>query len=77
MCSFRDDSPNPQETGGPREVRGQVGWGVGASKWRQVGEEEVRGVEQLKHGWGGEIKYGVKKIIILCSPKPLYMSWFI
>jgi hypothetical protein len=25
LCSFRDDTPNPQETGGPREFRGQMG----------------------------------------------------
>jgi hypothetical protein len=24
MCSFRDDAPNPQETGGPREL--EVRW---------------------------------------------------
>jgi hypothetical protein len=24
-----EDAPNPQETGGPREFRGQVGWVVG------------------------------------------------
>ena len=24
LCSFRDDAPNPQETEGPRELRGQV-----------------------------------------------------
>jgi hypothetical protein len=38
MCSIRDDAPNPQETGGPREFRGQVGsgWGrtCGDSGWR-------------------------------------------
>ena len=25
VCSFRDDTPKPQNTGGPREFRGQVG----------------------------------------------------
>jgi hypothetical protein len=25
LCSFRDDAPNPQETGGPKEYRGQMG----------------------------------------------------
>jgi hypothetical protein len=25
LCSFRNDAPNPQATGGPREFRGQVG----------------------------------------------------
>ena len=37
LCSFIDDAPNPQETGGPRKFRGQVGWGDGASTWRRVG----------------------------------------
>jgi hypothetical protein len=31
LCLFRDDAPNPEETGGPRKFRGQVGeigdWG--------------------------------------------------
>jgi hypothetical protein len=35
LCSFRDDAPNLQETGGPSEFRGQVGWVVGISTWRQ------------------------------------------
>jgi hypothetical protein len=36
VCSFRDDEPNPQETGGSRVFRGQVGWVVvGASTLRQ------------------------------------------
>ena len=30
----------PQETGGPREYRGQVGWGMGAPTWRQGGWRE-------------------------------------
>jgi hypothetical protein len=52
LCSFRDDAPNPQETGSPREFKGQVPWGLGTSSWRcgTVG------------GWTGEgrgIKYGV------------------
>jgi hypothetical protein len=40
LCSFRDDAHNPKEPGGPREFRGQMGWGMGTSTWRQ--------------GWGGE-----------------------
>ena len=48
LCLFRDDAPNPQETGGPREFRGQVGWRVGISMWRQLGGEEVWNVEQLE-----------------------------
>jgi hypothetical protein len=35
QCSFRDDAPDPQETGGPREFRGQMGWRVVVSMWRQ------------------------------------------
>jgi hypothetical protein len=29
MDSIREDVPNPQETGGPREFRDLVGWGGG------------------------------------------------
>jgi hypothetical protein len=29
LCSFRDDASNRQETGGPREFRGQGEWGWG------------------------------------------------
>jgi hypothetical protein len=45
LCSFREDAPNSQETGGPREFRGHVGWvlGVEASTWR--GWIEGRGME--------------------------------
>jgi hypothetical protein len=47
LCSFRDDAPNPQEIGGPREFRGQVGCGVGASMWRRggVGRRKCRRVD--------------------------------
>jgi hypothetical protein len=31
LGSVRDDAPNPQETGGPRKFRDQVGWGWGHS----------------------------------------------
>jgi hypothetical protein len=34
------------KTGGPREFRGQVGWEMGISKWRQRGVEEVWDVGQ-------------------------------
>ena len=27
LCSLRDIAPNLQETGDPREFRGQLGWG--------------------------------------------------
>ena len=37
MCSFRDEASNPQETGGFREFKGQVGQGVRASMWRWGG----------------------------------------
>jgi hypothetical protein len=43
--------PNPQETGGPREFRGQMGWRVGASMW-------IWGIMGRRYGmwnsWRGE-----------------------
>jgi hypothetical protein len=51
LCSFRDDAP--QETGGSREFRGQVGWGRGTFTWRQWGGEEAWNVEQLEGGLRG------------------------
>jgi hypothetical protein len=40
LCSFRDDAPNHQETGGPREFRGQVGWGWEHPRGDGVGQGE-------------------------------------
>lgn len=55
MGSVREEAPNSQENGGPREWRGLGGWGecrggeVGTSSWRQgVEEEEVWDVKQSK-----------------------------
>jgi hypothetical protein len=58
LCSFRDDVPNLQEAAGPRELRGQMGWGLGTSTWRQeVGRRYVMGTVG---GWvRGRIKHGV------------------
>jgi hypothetical protein len=41
LCSFRDDASNPQENGGPREFRGQVGvrWGHPRGDGKLGGEE--------------------------------------
>jgi hypothetical protein len=54
LCSFKDDAPNPQETGGPRMFKGQVGGGGGGihmeTGW---GGEKVWDVEQLGVGLGG------------------------
>jgi hypothetical protein len=52
LCSFRDDAPNSQETGGPREFRGQVRWGGGIFI-ETGGGKEVWDVEQSEGGWGG------------------------
>ena len=52
--TFRGDVPNPQETGGPREFRGQMEWGVGTSMWIQGGGEEVWDMEQSEGGWREE-----------------------
>ena len=43
LCSFRDDAPNPQETGGPREL--EIRWG-GEEVWdvKQV-DGEGQGME--------------------------------
>jgi hypothetical protein len=50
----REDAPNPQETGGPREFRGLVVVvGVRISLWRQGSGEEVWDVEQSEGGPGG------------------------
>jgi hypothetical protein len=48
LCSSRDDVPNPQETGGLREFRGLVGWGLwgGNILLETVGKEEVWDVKQ-------------------------------
>ena len=43
--------PNPQETGGPREFRGQMGCG-GDIHMETGGGEDVWDVEQLEGGWG-------------------------
>jgi hypothetical protein len=53
LFSFRDDAPNSQETGGPKELRGQVGWGVGVSTLIQGGREELWDVKQTEGGMGG------------------------
>ena len=46
---------NSQENGDHREIRSQVGWGLGTSTWRLwEGREEVWDVEQLEGGWRGE-----------------------
>jgi hypothetical protein len=52
LCSFRNDAPNSQETGGPREFRGQVWWGVGTSTWTQGGGDDRWDVEQSKSRQG-------------------------
>jgi hypothetical protein len=64
MCSFRDDALNPQEAGGPREFRGQVGWGWGhpygdrrvGRKYGMWNSPSVDGV-----GWGRNKIWSVKK----------------
>lgn len=42
LCLFRDNTPNPQETGGPREFRG---WGWGGESRHPLGDRVV--------GWWG------------------------
>jgi hypothetical protein len=55
LCSFIDDALNPQDTGGPREFKGQVVWG------HPCGNRVVReryGMWNSQRVDGGEIKYG-------------------
>ena len=60
LCSFRDDAPNPQETGGPREFSvGGWGGGEGIHVKMGCGREEVWDVEQTEGGWGWGMEYGV------------------
>jgi hypothetical protein len=55
----RADAPNPQETEGSREFRGQVGWGGrGTSTWRQ-GQERRYGMSSSRRVDRGGIKYRV------------------
>jgi hypothetical protein len=42
LGSFKDDAPKPQDTGDPRQFRGQVAWGLGTSTWRQGIERRCR-----------------------------------
>jgi hypothetical protein len=53
LCSLRDEAPNPQGTGDPREFRGQVGLG-GIQVEMGWGGEEVWDVEQSEDEWGEE-----------------------
>ena len=56
LDSVREDTPNPQGTGGPREFSNLVHGGAwaGTSSWRQWDWQEVWDVEQLKGEPGGE-----------------------
>jgi hypothetical protein len=60
LCSFRDDAPNPQEAGGPREFRGQVWVGDVDILIETGGEEEVWDVEQSE--WTRDSKIWSVKI---------------
>jgi hypothetical protein len=53
---MREDTPNLQETGVPRNIRSLVGWWwwMGTSLWKQEGREEVWDVEQSEDELGGE-----------------------
>jgi hypothetical protein len=58
LGSDREDSLNPQETGGPREFRGLVGWVMGIFLWRQGVGRKYGTVR----GWtGGGIKSEEKR----------------
>jgi hypothetical protein len=61
---FRDDTANHQETGNPREFRGQVGWRVrgGYILVETGGGEEVWDVKQSESGQGMGLRGEVNKI---------------
>jgi hypothetical protein len=63
LYSIRDDAPNPQEMGGPREFRGQVVWVVGRRDIlvETVGDEEVWDVEQSDGRWGVDKIWSINK----------------
>ena len=54
LCSIRDDAPNPQETGGPRKFRGQVGWGGSMENPVERGGREEVGCGIVGRVDGGE-----------------------
>ena len=64
MDSVREDAPNPQETGGPREFRGLMRWGM--DRWGHpcrdggVRGKEVWGMEQSEGELGGDKIWTVK-----------------
>ena len=63
LCSFRADAPNPQETDGPKEFRGQVGWSWGHPRGdSRVGRRCGMWRKQRVDGWGGNRIWSVKKI---------------
>jgi hypothetical protein len=61
LCWIRDDAPNPQETGGPREFRGLVEWGMGHPPGdRGLGRRYGMGNNQRVDGVGDNV-WSVKK----------------
>jgi hypothetical protein len=61
VCSFRDDAPNPQETGSPQGIKrsgwvGGEGIHMGTGGWGKVWD-----VEQSESGWGQNKIWNVKK----------------
>ena len=50
LGSVREDAPNSQETGGPREFRSLVGWVVGGEWW---------GHPRGDKGWGEGMVCGI------------------
>ena len=47
----RENTPNPQETGGPREFRGLVGWGMGGEGILVVAGGQGGGMGCRKNIW--------------------------
>jgi hypothetical protein len=61
LGSFRDDAPNPQETGSPREFRGQEGWGWGHPHGEGVERRCGMWNSRVDGGGGGNKIWSIKK----------------
>jgi hypothetical protein len=71
LCSFKDETPSTQESGGPREFRGHVAWEVGTSMWRQgverrYGKWSSRRVDKI---WRVKLIYSFINLKNVCSKK--------
>jgi len=60
LASVREDAPNPQETGGPRDFRGLVGWVI----WGHPCGDMGRGTGSRCAMWNLEVGPGGEEILV-------------